>query len=105
MTGNGNAIRAGAGVDAATTGGANARHSHGFSGTTSGVSNDHSHSFSVTTGSQSTSHNHSFTVTSGNQSTSHNHTFTTNTPTYAGTLGDTLDFSVQYIDVIIASLD
>jgi hypothetical protein len=120
VTGGGNAIRAGAGTDAATTGGANARHSHGFSGTTSGVSNDHTHnlnlttggqsaahnhSFSVTSATQSAAHNHSFTVTSGNQSTSHNHTFTTNTPTYGGTLGDTLDFSVQYIDVIIASLD
>lgn len=105
LTGGGSAIRAGQGTDPSTTGGASTRHTHGFSGTTAGVSNDHSHFFSVTTGGMSSNHNHSFSATTSGQSTTHNHSFTTNTPTYGGTLGDTLDFSVQYIDVIIASLD
>jgi hypothetical protein len=70
------------------TGGASTRHTHGFSFTTAGVSNDHSHGYSFNTGGQSANHNHSFT---------------TGGVTYGGTIGNTMDFAVQYIDVIICS--
>lgn len=75
-------------ADAVGTGGANQRHSHGFSGTTTGQSSDHSHTYSFTTSGISSNHTHSFT---------------TNGVTYGGTIGNTIDFAVQYIDVIMCS--
>lgn len=75
-------------TDDVASGGANQRHSHGFSGTTNGISVGHTHGFSGTTSGMSTNHNHSFT---------------TGGVTYGGTIGNTMDFAVQYIDVIMCS--
>jgi len=62
------------------TGGQSANHQHG--GTTAGMSNDHYHDFTTQSGG------------------SHSHTITVNNN---GTAGASMDFAVQYIDVIICS--
>ncbi len=76
-----------------TTAGMSADHNH--SGTTSGVSESHYHG--GTTGGGGGSHSHDFTTQSGG---SHNHSITVNNN---GTAGASMDFAVQYIDVIICS--
>ena len=68
-------------------------HDHG--GTTAGMSVDHNHS--GTTSGGGGSHSHDFTTQSGG---SHNHSITVNNN---GTAGASMDFAVQYIDVIICS--
>ncbi len=75
------------------TGGQSANHQHG--GTTAGMSADHNHS--GTTSGGGGSHSHDFTTQSGG---SHNHSITVNNN---GTAGASMDFAVQYIDVIICS--
>ena len=68
-------------------------HDHG--GTTAGMSADHNHS--GTTSGGGGSHSHDFTTQSGG---SHSHSISVNN---SGTSGASMDFSVQYIDVIICS--
>jgi hypothetical protein len=68
---------------------------HDHSGTTAGMSADHNHS--GTTSGGGGSHSHDFTTQSGG---SHNHSISVNN---SGTSGASMDFSVQYIDVIICS--
>jgi hypothetical protein len=68
-------------------------HDHG--GTTAGMSADHNHS--GTTSGGGGSHSHDFTTQSGG---SHNHSISVSNN---GTAGASMDFAVQYIDVIICS--
>jgi hypothetical protein len=75
------------------TGGQSANHQHG--GTTAGMSVDHNHS--GTTSGGGGSHSHDFTTQSGG---SHNHSISISNN---GTASASMDFAVQYIDVIICS--
>ena len=68
-------------------------HDHG--GTTAGMSADHNHS--GTTSGGGGSHSHDFTTQSGG---SHNHSISVSNN---GTASASMDFAVQYIDVIICS--
>ena len=68
-------------------------HDHG--GTTAGMSADHNHS--GTTSGGGGSHSHDFTTQTAG---SHSHSITVNN---SGTSGASMDFAVQYIDVIICS--
>jgi hypothetical protein len=88
------------------TGGQSANHQHG--GTTAGMSVDHNHSGTTsgvseshyhggTTGGGGGSHSHDFTTQSGG---SHNHSISISNN---GTASASMDFAVQYIDVIICS--
>ena len=75
------------------TAGQSANHQHG--GTTAGMSEDHNHS--GTTSGGGGSHSHDFTTQSGG---SHNHSISVSNN---GTASASMDFAVQYIDVIICS--
>jgi len=70
-------------------------HDHG--GTTAGVSVDHNHSGTTSGVSANSSHSHDFTTQTAG---SHSHSITVNNN---GTAGASMDFAVQYIDVIICS--
>ena len=84
-------------VKVAVTGGDNTGGAggHQHDGTTTGVSADHNHS--GTTGGGGGSHSHDFTTQTAG---SHSHSITVNN---SGTSGASMDFAVQYIDVIICS--
>ena len=82
-------------VSAPASDNTNSAGGHDHSGTTAGISEDHNHS--GTTSGGGGSHSHDFTTQSGG---SHNHSISVNN---SGTSGASMDFSVQYIDVIICS--
>ena len=64
------------------------------------LSTNSGHSHNISTGNQNTNHKHSINLTTGGISANHNHTITVDNE---GTSGASMDFRVQYVDVIICS--
>ena len=95
FTGPGGAFQDRVKVSSPASDNTNSAGGHDHSGTTAGMSADHNHS--GTTSGGGGSHSHDFTTQSGG---SHNHSISVNN---SGTSGASMDFSVQYIDVIICS--
>jgi hypothetical protein len=77
----------------------------GFTSASGGANARHRHSVTGNSGSRTGPHSHSFSFNTSSENISHGHPFTTGTPIYGGTIGNTMDFAVQYIDVIICTKD